>query len=248
MAASNKFQCREKGHSKFQNIKHTKAANDNEYAALCSRYFFRIGIAIRENDMISDPKYNSALAKMIREAKAQGVLNTTIEKAIKNAKTTTGVEAEFEVRGPGRVAIIVEMMGKTKGDCEAKLRGVCHKNRGAIEKGIFNIFDKKGLVTAEKPDDVDLDKAEEDAIEFGAEEVEIEGKQILFICHPSSFSNVAEAVAGKYKVIFSGIKFIPNVYAENLTRPDMAMAKGLIDALDKHEMINAVHHNLVMKI
>jgi transcriptional/translational regulatory protein YebC/TACO1 len=52
--------------------------------------------------------------KVLEEAKSLGIANSTIESAIKRAKGTTEVEAVFEVRGAGRAAMIVEMVGKSK--------------------------------------------------------------------------------------------------------------------------------------
>ena len=53
-----------KGHSKWQNIRHTKAAMDAKYMQLCSKYSHLIMVAIKENGMQKDPKLNKSLAKV----------------------------------------------------------------------------------------------------------------------------------------------------------------------------------------
>jgi len=51
-------QVRFKGHSKWQNIKHIKAANDLRIGRMCNKYAHLIGSAIRENGMEKNPEYN----------------------------------------------------------------------------------------------------------------------------------------------------------------------------------------------
>ena len=82
--------------------------------------------------------------RVIKEAQAQGIMKTTIENAIKNSNQATDIEVVYEVRGPGRVALMVELMGKNKGQIETALHSVLKKNGGMRENGIANMFEKKG--------------------------------------------------------------------------------------------------------
>ena len=72
LPAVNQVQIREKGHSKWQNIKATKESKDQEFGKLCMRYSAKIGVSIRENGNENNPDRNRTLAKLIQEAKAQG--------------------------------------------------------------------------------------------------------------------------------------------------------------------------------
>ena len=57
-------QClRWKGHSKWQNIKHTKGEKDNQFAKLSHRYSMMIGIAIKEHGMETNPEKNKTLKR-----------------------------------------------------------------------------------------------------------------------------------------------------------------------------------------
>ena len=40
-----------------------------------------------------------------------------------------------------------------------------------LDKGIINMFQRRGVIMTKAPSDITLDNAEEDAIECGAEEV-----------------------------------------------------------------------------
>merc|ERR1711874_76918 len=70
---------RYKGHSKFQNIKHIKAARDASLAKLAHRYSNEIAVAVKNNGNEKDPERNKSLARVIKEAYAQGIMKTTIE-------------------------------------------------------------------------------------------------------------------------------------------------------------------------
>ena len=65
-ANSQSVQCqclRWKGHSKWQNIKHTKGEKDNQFAKLSHRYSMMIGIAIKEHGMETNPEKNKTLKR-----------------------------------------------------------------------------------------------------------------------------------------------------------------------------------------
>ena len=66
LRANSKSQCqclRWKGHSKWQNIKHTKGEKDNQFAKLSHRYSMMIGIAIKEHGMETNPEKNKTLKR-----------------------------------------------------------------------------------------------------------------------------------------------------------------------------------------
>ena len=52
-----------KGHNKFSNIKHIKAAKDAEHQNVSSRYSREISWAVKNNGMITDPQKNQKLAR-----------------------------------------------------------------------------------------------------------------------------------------------------------------------------------------
>ena len=52
-----------KGHSKWANIKHTKAAKDQAFSRLSSRYATLISMAVKDNSNETDPNRNKALSR-----------------------------------------------------------------------------------------------------------------------------------------------------------------------------------------
>ena len=72
---------------------------------------------------------NFVFLRVIKEAIAQGVMRTTIDKSIKASQKSTDVEGMFEVRGPGRTGLIVEMIGTNQGNMSTILNTVIKKQR-----------------------------------------------------------------------------------------------------------------------
>jgi len=171
-----------KGHSKWQNIQHTKAEKDGQRSKLAWTYNRKIGVAIRENGNETDPDRNRSLARVLKEAIAQGVMQSTIDKAIKGFKSSNDVEGLFELRGPGRTGLIVEMIGSNEGNMRTILNTITKKHQAAIEIGVKNMFERKGIIICAKS--ISLEQAEELAIEFGAEEVEEEDEILNFYTSP----------------------------------------------------------------
>jgi len=230
-----------KGHNKFGNIKATKEAKDGAFARLSSRYAMEISIAIKDHGSENDPERNKALAKVIKEAQAQGLMKTTIENAIKNSKQATDIEAVHEVRGPGRVALMVELMGRNKGQIETTLYSILKKNGGMKEHGIANMFDKKGVIVINN-EKISLEELENDAIEFGAEDVEQFDEFFTLTCAPNDFSDVLCKLKEKYQIEHSKVEQVPNIYVE-VSKRDKGFLRLLIQALESNPSVLAVYHN-----
>jgi len=233
-----------KGHSKWANIKHTKGAMDEAYSKLSSRYSLMISVAVKDNNGVTDRKVNKSLDRVIKEALAQNIRQGTIDTAIKKSLQVKEVEHTFELRcASSRAAFIVEMIGVSKGEMETKLRTLMKKNGGLQEPGLRNMFDKKGIIIVHSGG-AEMDEVESDAIEYGVEEVEEEGKgMVTMICSPSDFADVMEKITAKYQVEHSGIEYLPNVTVDFSSNQDKAKFYMLYKALKQHELVVAVHHN-----
>ena len=122
-----------KGHNKWSNIKHIKGARDTEIAKKNLLFRNRIVLAIKQNGNNTNTDSNNVLRKVLEEAKSQMVSfgspwlkssnwspqvpKASIEKALKDAKGEKGdldIEILWEVRGPGRAAVLVELLCKNR--------------------------------------------------------------------------------------------------------------------------------------
>ncbi|WP_024545538.1 YebC/PmpR family DNA-binding transcriptional regulator [Picosynechococcus sp. NKBG15041c] len=141
------------GHSKWANIKRQKARVDAKKGKTFTQLSRAIIVAARQG--IPDPAGNFQLRTAIEKAKAAGIPNENIERAIaKGAGTYNDGEANYEeIRyegyGPGGVAILIEALTDNRNRTAADLRSAFTKNGGNLgETGCVSwMFRHKGIVT-----------------------------------------------------------------------------------------------------
>jgi YebC/PmpR family DNA-binding regulatory protein len=161
------------GHSKWANIKRQKARVDAKRGKTFTQLSRAIIVAARNG--IPDPAGNFQLRTAIEKAKAAGIPNENIDRAIaKGAGTYEDGEANFEAiryegYGPGGVAILIEALTDNRNRTAADLRLAFSKNGGNLgETGCVSwMFDQKGVVSLEG--DFDEEVLLEASMEGGAE-------------------------------------------------------------------------------
>ena len=90
---------------------------------------------------------NRPLKKLYEEALAQNVPKATVEKILKNSANNAEVSSEhiWEIRGPGRAALVVECLAKSRGAVPPIINPILRKNGSVEERGIINMFDRVNL-------------------------------------------------------------------------------------------------------
>jgi YebC/PmpR family DNA-binding regulatory protein len=144
------------GHSKWAQIKRSKAVVDAKRGAVFTRMAREIMVAARAG---GDPAGNFQLRTAIEKAKAAGVPNANIERAIaKGSGQGGGGAAAFEaVRyegyGPGGVAVLVEALTDNRNRTAADLRLAFNKHGGNLgESGCVSyLFEPRSVVWIELP-------------------------------------------------------------------------------------------------
>ncbi|GAU87237.1 hypothetical protein RvY_00121 [Ramazzottius varieornatus] len=238
-----------KGHSHWQNIQATKGKNDFERSLVMASISRQLRFAVRKNGS-ADPKKNSDLAKIMEEAKKLNLPNDSIERVIAKMVGKKIELLTMEAKGPGGALMILEVMTDNPKRTQGELRGILNRNMGAMVDGggiMFN-FDHKTVVTAvhDKGEDVevDVDKAEEAAIEAGAEEI-LGGAApgiVRFVCDPMEASKVAKALEKLgYSVTSSESEYFPKMPVELPPEAAIQMAK-LKGKIEDH----ADFHNLFL--
>jgi len=243
---------RHKGHSKWQNIKATKESNDAMHSKLTNIYVQRISRDIRQHGNEARPEYNRDLERTIKAALSEGVAKATIDRAIKRFKDAPELaEALVEIRGPGNSFILVEMLVKNPKNAPAEANRITKKKGGMVDSGMASMFERRGQIIAKPPPaavaDYSTDKAEEDAIEFGAEEAEFNAESGLveFLSGVSEFPDVkAQIEENKFEVIMSKVGYIPNQTMELNSDRELEAFTNLIEALEQLDVTSAVHHNV----
>lgn len=208
-----------KGHSKWQNIKHTKSKTDNEKSVMIMRYLKQMRAAIAA-DGEANPKKNLKLAYWIDEAKRKQVPNGTITTFLERYQREKIKDQNIwiSVQGPDASFLIFHLVTDKLHETKSLLnnyirKGMCKLADGGV-KSVFNI---EGHILIKKS--VDIDEATDIAIEIGAEEVseiEQEGEiYIKFICNPAHLMVVKNNLLKKnFDVISAVEEYIPHSLVE----------------------------------
>ncbi|MFZ9850477.1 MAG: YebC/PmpR family DNA-binding transcriptional regulator, partial [Vulcanococcus sp.] len=144
------------GHSRWAQIKRTKAVVDAKRGAVFTRLGREIMVAARGG---ADPAGNFQLRTAIEKAKAARVPNANIERAIAKGSGQGGggadafEEVRYEGYGPGGVAILIESLTDNRNRTAAELRLAFSKNGGNLgETGCVGyLFERRSVVRIEQP-------------------------------------------------------------------------------------------------
>jgi YebC/PmpR family DNA-binding regulatory protein len=140
------------GHSKWATIKRQKAKVDAVRGKTFAQLSGAIIVAARSG--LPDPAGNFQLRTAIERAKAAGMPNDNIDRAIAKGAGTFGSENKlesirYEGYGPGGVAIIMEALSDNRNRTAADLRAIFNKRGGNLgETGCVSwMFAQKGVCT-----------------------------------------------------------------------------------------------------
>jgi len=241
-------QVRHAGHNKWSNIRHIKGARDQLVSKKITLYTAKINIAIKASGGNTNPEANKALKKLVDEALAQQVPKATVERVLKNYKVNADESSEFlvEVRGPGRIGVLVECLSKKRAHLDVRLNPIFRKCGSAQENGIINMFEKKGIIITDMKKGQTIDDAESDAIEVGAEEVTLvdeETGMLEFITGEYDlFAVSGELTKAGYNCKEASISYIPNTEGA-MNAMEAKTYEKLVNMLMEEEVVTAVHSN-----
>jgi YebC/PmpR family DNA-binding regulatory protein len=145
------------GHSKWAQIKRTKAVVDAKRGAVFTRLGREITVAARAG---GDPAGNFQLRTAIEKAKAAGVPNANIDRAIAKGSGQAGGEGDqfeavrYEGYGAGGVAVLIEAFTDNRNRTAADLRLAFSKHGGNLgETGCVSyLFEQRSVVRLEAGD------------------------------------------------------------------------------------------------
>lgn len=161
------------GHSKFNNIKHRKGAQDKKRSAQFSKLSREITVAAKSG--MPDPDMNPRLRLAVNNAKAVSMPKDGIQRAIDKASANEGddyAEVRYEGFGPAGVSLIIETLTDNTNRTYTNVRTIMSRNGGNVgETGsVSHGFDRVGYV--QYPASAgDEEKVLEAAMEAGAEDI-----------------------------------------------------------------------------
>ncbi|HSA06850.1 MAG TPA: YebC/PmpR family DNA-binding transcriptional regulator [Candidatus Gastranaerophilales bacterium] len=235
------------GHSKWANIKHRKAKVDAQKGAAFAKFAREIMLAAKEGGV--DPDSNFRLRTAIDKAKAEGLPNDNITRAIDKASGAmedSNLESIiYEGYGAGGVAILVETLTDNRNRTAGDIRSYFNKFSGNLgETGCVGwIFKPEGIILIAKQG-INQDNLFECSINAGAEDFILEEEDYKIITAPESLQSVAEELekAG-FKIKNAEITRNPS---NTVNIEDEEIAKKLLKLLDNiesHDDVQNVYAN-----
>jgi len=237
------------GHSKWASIKHKKAATDAKRGKLFTKLARAITVAAREGG--GDPDANATLATAIQKARDQSMPKDNIQRAIdrgtgEGSDGTTIERILYEGYGPGGVALLVDALSDNRNRTGSEIRHAFDRHGGSLGEpnSVAWIFEKRGVIL------IDADRYGEDdlivAIDAGAEDVVADGTSLRVLCAPADLAAVRAALdeAG-VEVESADVVMDPKSTVE-VGEGEAGRLLRLIDVLDEHDDVDAVHANFDM--
>ena len=137
------------GHSKFNNIKHRKGAQDKKRAAIFSKLSRELTVAAKMGT--PDPDMNPRLRVAVLAARAQSMPKDNIQRAIDKAAAVGGEDYEelrYEGFGPAGVSLIVEALTDNRNRTATNVRTAFAKNGGNLgaSGSVSHGFSRLGLI------------------------------------------------------------------------------------------------------
>lgn len=234
------------GHSKWSTIKRKKGANDAQRAKIFTKIAREIIVAVKAGG--SDPDNNSSLKDAIAKGRAANMPNDNINRTIKKAAgSTEGDNYEnitYEGYGPNGVAVIVEALSDNRNRTAADVRHSFDKFGGNMgQTGCVSfMFDRKGIIIIEN-DDIDEDTITMDALEAGAEDIQIDEDCIEITTDPNDFHAVRDALEGKYELSSAEISMVPQTTVTLTDEKQLLMMGKLIESLEDNDDVQNIYHN-----
>ena len=234
------------GHSKWSTIKHKKAKTDSARAVVFQKYSRELIVASKLGG--PDPAGNFRLRTAIEKAKAAGLPNDNIKRAIEKGAGQSSAdnyeEIVYEGYAAGGVAVVVEAMTDNKNRTAGDIRSYFTKFNGNLgETGCVGwMFDKKGCITFDKS--VDYEQLFEAAINLDAEDIEDDEENYRVITSFENLQSVTEGLeqAG-FKSTTAEFTRIPQNEIEITDEKIATNIMRLYTRLDEHDDVQNVYMN-----
>ena len=243
------------GHSKWSQIKRSKGAKDVKRGAKFAKFGKMLAVAIKSGGG-ADPEHNPKLRSVIERAKAEGLPNENIKKALdKGEKAGENIEEIiYEGYLPGGIAAMVFTATDNSNRTFQDVRQIFTKSNGSIGTSgcVAYMFKKRGEISVQlgneqmssnkKKENESNDKSKEEllnlAIEAGAEDLDTsDPENIIVITQPENLHQVQDTLSSSIEILGGTITESKEIYAPEITVAvtDLELAKNIIKAMEAFE-------------
>lgn len=235
------------GHSKWSTIKHKKAKTDSARAVVFQKYSRELIVAAKLGG--PDPAGNFRLRTAIEKAKAAGLPNDNIKRAIEKGAGQSSAdnyeEIVYEGYAAGGVAVVVEAMTDNKNRTAGDIRSYFSKFNGNLgETGCVGwMFDKKGCITFDA-ESVDFDSLFEAAINLDADDIVEEDDEYKVYTSIPNLQPITEGLeAAGFKSVTAEFTRIPQNTIEVTDEKTATNIMRLLSRLEEHDDVQNVYAN-----
>ena len=215
-----------------------------------SKAFTRIGkdIVIAVKDGGPDPNSNSKLRAVIQNAKSVNMPKDNIERAISRAidkSQGTFKEILFEGYAPHGIAVLVETATDNNTRTVANIRSYFNKFGGSLGTSGSVIFMFDHICNFKiNGSGLDLNEIELDLIDFGSEEVFLDGDDIMIYAPFQYFGDLqSELEKRNIEIISSGFDRIPNTFKE-INENQREEVENLLEKIENDDDVQHVFHTM----
>ena len=216
-----------------------------------ARVFTKLGkeITIAAKAGGPDPENNPHLRALMQNAKKENMPKENVERAIKKATSKDEgdyKEIVYEGYGPFGIAIVVETATDNPTRTVANVRSYFNKFGGSLgtSGSLSFLFDHKSVFKIKAKEGVSLEDLELELIDYGVDELEADGEEIVLYGEFESFSNIQKYLEENgFEIESAEFERIPNDTKE-VTEEQRASIEKLLEKFEDDEDVQNVFHNM----
>ena len=234
------------GHSKWSTIKHKKAKVDSQRAVVFQKYSRELIVSARLGG--PDPAGNFRLRTAIEKAKAAGLPNDNIKRAIEKGAGAGSAdnyeELIYEGYAPGGVAVVIEAMTDNRNRTAGDIRSFFTKFGGSLgATGCVSwMFDQRGVITFD--DSADFEKLFESAINLNALDLTEDDGEYKVYTTVEDFQNIVEGLEKEgFQSVTAELTRIPQNTIEITDENTAGQILKLLERLEEHDDVQNVYAN-----
>ena len=234
------------GHSKWANIKHRKARQDEKRAKIWTKVIRELTVAARlgggnPND---NPRLRAALDNALSVNMPRDTVDRAIQRGVGGGDGANVEELTYEGYAPGGVAVLVETMTDNRNRTVAEVRHAFNKTGGNLgaDGSVAYLFQKRGVIHFDSKGDED--GILEVALDSGADDVETdEDGNIAVLTSLESFGPVVDALReSSHEPIHAEVTMLASTSSVCDAETSLKVY-GLVDALEELDDVQSVYTN-----
>jgi YebC/PmpR family DNA-binding regulatory protein len=216
-----------------------------------SRVFTKIGkeITMAAKAGGPDPETNPRLRILVQTARKENMPKDNVERAIKKATSKDYAdyrEVNYEGYGPYGIAVFVETATDNTTRTVANIRSYFNKHGGSLgtSGSLEFLFEHKCVFHIARRDDLSPDDLELELIDFGVDELEEDGNEIILYGEFSQNAVIQKYLEdNNYEITSSEFVRIPNDQ-KDVTPEQREAVEKLLEKIEEDEDVQNVFHNM----